>query len=49
MEFGVSGELLSFGAEGVIGLFPDEGLVAKGNIGAGVFGGGFIIRIKPAA
>ena len=47
IEFGVSGELLSVGAEAMIGVFPDEGFTAKASVGAGLFGGGFVFRIKP--
>ena len=47
IEFGVSGDLLSVGAEAMIGVFPDEGFTAKASVGAGLFGGGFIFRIKP--
>ena len=47
IEFGVSGGLLSVGAETMIGVFPDEGFTAKASIGAGLFGSGFIFRIKP--
>ena len=31
----------------MIGVFPDEGFTAKASVGAGLFGGGFIFRIKP--
>ena len=48
IEFGVSGDLLSVGAEAMIGVFPDEGFIAKANVGAGLFGAGFVFRIKPA-
>ena len=47
IEFGVSGDLLSVGAEAMIGVFPDEGFTAKASVGAGVFGGGFVFRVKP--
>lgn len=47
IEFGVSGDLLSVGAETMIGVFPDEGFTAKASVGAGVFGGGFVFRVKP--
>ena len=47
IEFGVSGDLLSVGAEAMIGVFPDEGFTAKASVGAGLFGGGFVFRIKP--
>ena len=47
IEFGVSGDLLSVGAEAMIGVFPDEGFTAKANVGAGLFGGGFVFRVKP--
>ena len=48
IEFGVSGDLLSVGAEAMIGVFPDEGFTAKANVGAGLFGAGFVFRVKPA-
>ena len=48
IEFGVSGDFLSLGAEAMIGVFPDEGFTAKANIGAGLFGGGIVFRVKPA-
>ena len=48
IEFGVSGDLLSVGAEAIIGVFPDEGFTAQANVGTGVFGGGFVLRVKPA-
>ena len=41
IEFGVSGYLLSVGAEAMIGVFPDEGFTAKASVGAGLFGDGF--------
>jgi hypothetical protein len=47
IEFGVTGDALSVGAEARIGVFPDEGFVAKANASLGV-GGGFIFRIKPS-
>lgn len=47
IEFGVSGDLLSIGAEAMIGVFPNEGFTAKASVGAGLFGGGFVFRIKP--
>ena len=47
IELGVSGDFLSVGAEAMIGVFPDEGFTAKASVGAGLFGGGFIFRIKP--
>ena len=47
IEFGVSGDLLSVGAEAMIGVFPDEGFTAKASVGAGLFGGGFVFRVKP--
>ena len=47
IEFGVSGDLLSVGAEAMIGVSPDEGFAAKASVGAGPFGGGFVFRIKP--
>lgn len=37
----------SIGAEAMIGVFPDEGFTAKASVGAGLFGGGFVFRIKP--
>ena len=48
IEFGVSGDFLSVGAEAMIGVFPDEGFTAKANVGAGLFGAGFVFRVKPA-
>ena len=48
IEFGVSGDLLSVGAEVMIGVFPDEGFTAKTNVSAGLFGAGFVFRVKPA-
>ncbi len=47
IEFGVSGDLLSIGAEAVIGVFPEEGFTAKASVGAGLYGAGFVFRIKP--
>lgn len=47
VEFGVSGDLLSVGAEAMIGFFPNEGLDVKCNVGAGLFGGGCVFRVKP--
>ena len=47
IEFGVSGDLLSVGAEAMIGVFPNEGFIAEASVGAGIFGGGFVFRIKP--
>lgn len=50
VELGVSGDLLSVGAEATIGIFPtDDGgkqFDARCNVGSGLFGGGFIFRIK---
>ncbi len=43
IEFGVSGDLLSVGAEAMIGVFPNEGFTAKVSVGAG-----FVFRVKPA-
>ena len=48
IEFGVSGDLLSVGAEAMIGVFPDDGFTVKASVGAGILGGGFIFRVKPA-
>ena len=48
IEFGLSGDLFSVGAEAVIGVFPDEGFVATASLGTGLFGAGFVFRIKPA-
>jgi hypothetical protein len=48
IEFGVSGDLLSVGAEAMIGVFPNEGFTAKASVGAGLFGAGFVFRVKPA-
>jgi len=48
IEFGVSGDLLSVGVEAMIGVFTDEGFTAKANLGVGLFGGGFVFRVKPA-
>lgn len=47
IEFGISGDLLSVGAEAMIGIFPDEGFTAKSSVGTGLFGSGFIFRVKP--
>ena len=47
IEFGVSGDVLSVGAETMIGIFPDEGFVAQANAGAGLVGGGFVFRARP--
>ena len=47
IEFGVSGDLLSVGAEVMIGVFPDEGFITKTSVGAGLFGVGFVFRVKP--
>ena len=47
IEFGLSGDLLSAGAEAMIGVFPDEGFTTKASVGAGLFGVGFVFRIKP--
>ncbi len=46
IEFGVSGDLMSVGAEGMIGVFPNEGFSVRGSVGAGLFGLGFVFRIK---
>ena len=46
VEVGVSGDLLSIGAEAMIGVFPNEGFTAKASAGAGLFGAGFVFRIK---
>ena len=35
------------GAEAMIGVFPDEGFIAKASVSAGLFGGGFVFSIKP--
>ena len=48
IEFGVSGDLLSVGAEAMLGVFPNEGFTAKASAGVGLFGAGFVFRIKPA-
>jgi len=45
VEFGVSGDVLSIGAEATIGIF-DGAFESKINASLG-FGGGFILRIKP--
>ena len=47
VEFGVSGDLLSAGGEAMIGVFPDEGFVAKTSVGAGWYGYGYVFRVKP--
>ncbi len=47
IEFGVSGDLLSVGAEVVIGVFPDDGFTAKASAGVGLYGVGLVFRIKP--
>ena len=44
IEFGLSGDLFSVGAEAVIGVFPDEGFVATASLGTGLFGAGFVFR-----
>ncbi|TYQ15482.1 UNVERIFIED_CONTAM: RHS repeat-associated protein [Acetivibrio alkalicellulosi] len=48
IEFGVTGDLLSIGAEVTLGIFPDEtghkNFDARANAGAGLFGGGFVFR-----
>ena len=46
LEIGGTADLLSVGAELTIGVFPDEGFKAKSNVGLGIFGVGFIFRIK---
>ena len=46
IEFGVSGDLFSVGAEAMIGVFPNEGFTAKASVGAGLFRAGFVFRIK---
>jgi len=38
VEFGVSADLLSVGAECMVGIFPNEGFTTKASIGAGVYG-----------
>ena len=48
IEFGVSGDLFSVGYEAMIGVFPNEGFTAKTSVGAGLFGAGFVFRVKPA-
>ena len=35
-------------AEAMIGVFPNEGFTAKASVGAGLFGAGFVFRVKPA-
>lgn len=47
IELGVSGDFLSIGAEVMIGVFPDEGFMTEIDAGAGLFGAGFVFRIKP--
>ena len=47
IELGVSGDFLSIGAEAMIGVFPDEGFMTEIDAGAGLFGAGFVFRIKP--
>ncbi|MBR5309495.1 MAG: hypothetical protein IKU42_00005 [Oscillospiraceae bacterium] len=46
-EIGVSGDILSVGAEAMVGYFPEYGFTAKSSIGAGWFGWGFLFRAKP--
>jgi len=46
VEVGLSGDVISAGAEAKIGIFPDDGFVMKANASLGA-GGGFIIRVKP--
>lgn len=48
IEFGVSGDILSVGADAMFGVFPNEGFVAKADVGLGLFGAGFVFRVKPA-
>ena len=48
IEGGVSGDFLSYGGEVMSGYFPDEGYVDKKNSDHGLFGAGYIFRVKPA-
>lgn len=45
IEFGVTGDALSVGAEATIGIF-DGAFETKANASLGV-GGGFVLRVKP--
>ncbi len=47
IEFEVSDDLLSVGAEAMIAVFSDEGFTTKSSVGAGLFGVGFVFRVKP--
>ena len=53
VELGVSGEVLSVGAEATIGIFPtnDGGkqFDTKHNVGVGWFGWGYVVRVKVPA
>ena len=53
VELGVSGDVLSLGAEATIGIFPtDDGgkqFNARYNVGAGWFGWGYVVRVKAPA
>ena len=53
VELGVSGDVLSVGAEATIGIFPtDDGgkqFDARYNVGAGWFGWGYVVRVKAPA
>ena len=53
VELGVSGDVLSVGAEATIGIFPtDDGrkqFDVRYNVGAGWFGWGYVVRVKAPA
>ena len=50
VELGVSGELLSIGAEATIGIFPTESggkeFRMKAGVAPGPYGWGYVVRIK---
>ena len=46
IEFGISGDFLSIGAEAMYVYFPEHGFTAKGSIGVGLFGAGILFRVK---
>jgi len=46
IEFGITGDILSIGAEATAGIF-DDAFEVKANASCGI-GGGFIVRIKPS-
>jgi RHS repeat-associated protein len=47
-ELGVTGELGSIGVGATIGYFPEEGYKFEPSVSV-IFGGGIVVRIKPAA